>query len=90
MAETTPGLQAEIGVTLGKLQKIEQPFFLAVGFRKPHLPFCAPQKYWDLYNPATLPMPEMAPSAPKTKEEKRDMVKLDRIDTGRPVARMAL
>ncbi|MGC3966105.1 MAG: sulfatase-like hydrolase/transferase [Pirellulales bacterium] len=27
----------------------EQPFFLGVGFIKPHLPFCAPQKYWDLY-----------------------------------------
>jgi len=27
----------------------EQPFFLAVGFEKPHLPFSAPQKYWDLY-----------------------------------------
>ena len=32
-----------------------KPFFLAVGFKKPHLPFTAPQKYWDLYQKDTLP-----------------------------------
>jgi iduronate 2-sulfatase len=35
-----------------------EPFFLAVGFLKPHLPFVAPSRYWDLYDPAALPMPE--------------------------------
>jgi iduronate 2-sulfatase len=39
-------------------QKPEQPFFLAVGFLKPHLPFVAPKKYWDLYDPAQLPQPQ--------------------------------
>jgi iduronate 2-sulfatase len=32
-------------------QTPDKPFFLAVGFLKPHLPFCAPQKYWELYEP---------------------------------------
>ncbi|MDD3489366.1 MAG: sulfatase [Paludibacter sp.] len=36
----------------------EKPFFMAVGFARPHLPFCAPKKYWDMYDPAKLPMPE--------------------------------
>lgn len=38
-------------------QHPEQPFFIAVGFIRPHLPFVAPKKYWDMYDPATLPMP---------------------------------
>lgn len=36
-----------------------EPFFLALGFVKPHLPFCAPKRYWDLYDPAELPMPQV-------------------------------
>ena len=31
------------------------PFFLAVGFWKPHAPFNAPKRYWDLYDRAKLP-----------------------------------
>lgn len=36
-------------------QKDEVPFFLAVGFMKPHLPFIAPKRYWDLYKPEDIP-----------------------------------
>ena len=35
---------------LKRLSEMEQPFFFAVGFIKPHLPFYAPKKYWDLYD----------------------------------------
>lgn len=35
----------------------DRPFFLATGFVKPHLPFNAPKKYWDLYSPADLDLP---------------------------------
>ncbi len=34
------------------------PFFIVVGFARPHLPFCVPKKYWDMYAPEKLPMPE--------------------------------
>lgn len=35
----------------------EKPFFLAVGFKKPHLPFNAPAKYWDLYDSGEIKLP---------------------------------
>ena len=35
----------------------DRPFFLAVGFYKPHLPFIAPKKYWNLYRPADIQLP---------------------------------
>ncbi|MFW6289925.1 MAG: sulfatase, partial [Mariniphaga sp.] len=52
---------------LQQLQKDGEPFFLAVGFLKPHLPFNAPKKYWDIYDfgkielPGNMRKPEGAP-----------------------------
>jgi arylsulfatase A-like enzyme len=45
----------------------DKPFFLAVGFTKPHSPPTAPQKLFDLYDPAKIPLPPdfaVLPGAP--------------------------
>lgn len=40
---------------LSMLSRESQPFFLAVGFWKPHLPFNPPKRYWDLYREDDIP-----------------------------------
>ena len=40
---------------LRKLKAQQKPFLLGVGFFKPHLPFNAPKKYWDLYDRSSIP-----------------------------------
>ncbi|WP_133795697.1 sulfatase [Prosthecobacter fusiformis] len=44
--------------TLQRLKSEGKPFFLGVGFVKPHLPFTCPQKYWDLYPEDSIRMPD--------------------------------
>lgn len=42
-----------------KMQELagsDQPFFLAVGYIRPHLPFITPKKYWDLYDRSKIPL----------------------------------
>lgn len=34
----------------------DEPFFFAFGFEKPHLPFIAPSKYWNMYNRDSMPV----------------------------------
>ena len=41
---------------MNELAQKKQPFFLGVGFFKPHLPFNSPQKYWDMYDENSLPL----------------------------------
>lgn len=46
----TTGLYTIEGIKkMDQLMKTGKPFFLGVGYHKPHLPFVAPKKYWDLY-----------------------------------------
>lgn len=53
--------------TLSRLAKTDQPFYMGLGFFRPHLPFAVPKKYWDLYDPEKIPLaanpnvPENAP-----------------------------
>lgn len=62
------GAQTDVAIAkLGELAGKRQPFFFGVGYYRPHLPFNAPKKYWDLYDPEKIPLartphePEGAP-----------------------------
>ncbi|MCF6361665.1 MAG: sulfatase [Cyclobacteriaceae bacterium] len=45
------GLSTQLAISkLNELKNNSKPFFLGIGFFKPHLPFNSPKKYWDLYD----------------------------------------
>lgn len=56
-SEFYDGAQTDLAIqTLKRLKDQDQPFFLALGYYRPHLPFVAPKQYWDLYDPSKLPL----------------------------------
>lgn len=59
------GLSTELALKeLDSLSNMNKPFFLGVGFFKPHLPFASPKKYWDLYDRSEIPL-TASPEIPK-------------------------
>lgn len=67
-----------------------RPFFLAVGFHKPHLPFIAPKPYWDRYEASALHLPAASePPAASPAFASNDSAELRRYkgipQTGSPV-----
>ncbi|XP_062856949.1 iduronate 2-sulfatase [Trichomycterus rosablanca] len=67
---TLPDLEntAEAVRLLGTLKRTEEPFFLAVGFYKPHIPFRIPQEYLKLYpieNMTLAPHPHVPKKLPE-------------------------
>lgn len=54
---------------LNQLEQLEsgnKPWFLAVGYQKPHLPFTAPKKYWDLYDRSKIELAKFQQTAEGT------------------------
>ncbi|NQY07893.1 MAG: sulfatase [Flavobacteriales bacterium] len=52
-AQTTKAIEI-----LKDLKADNKPFFLSVGYYRPHLPFNAPKKYWDMYDRDSIPLAE--------------------------------
>lgn len=62
-SEHTDGKVATEAIKLMEKHK-DEPFFIAAGFYRPHCPWIAPEKYFDLYNPEQLSLPDISEDTP--------------------------
>lgn len=61
-AQTPDGIVARKTVEwMERCSREGKPFFLGLGFRRPHAPYAAPKKYFDLYPPERMPLPKTSP-----------------------------
>lgn len=82
-AEQTDGMTADTAVgALEEFSKSGDSFFLAVGFYRPHTPYVSPKKYFGLYPPEDITLPELsdadrdrqpAPAYASAKKEQEDL-----------------
>ncbi len=55
------GAQTDVALEkLVELKEKNQPFFFGIGYYRPHLPFNAPKKYWDMYDAEDIPEAEFS------------------------------
>lgn len=79
--EHTDGLSATAAISLLE-QYRNEPFFLAVGFYRPHTPYVAPQKYFDSYKPESVTLPALSRDdldqtpAPAYQSQKKEQVNM--------------
>jgi arylsulfatase A-like enzyme len=60
-AEQTDGIAADEAIRLlERFRREERPFFLAVGFYRPHTPYVAPAEYFDLHPIDAIELPELS------------------------------
>jgi iduronate 2-sulfatase len=51
------GAQTELAKrTLTRIAQNDKPFYMGLGYFRPHMPFTVPKKYWDMYDPNELPL----------------------------------
>ncbi len=67
--ELVDGARTDLAIEdLRRLGKTNEPFFLAMGYIRPHLAWVAPKKYWDMHDPQKLPVvldAQLTPNTPR-------------------------